>query len=217
MATEWYFGHNGEQRGPVSGAELKRLAVSAGLSPTDLVWKEGMDKWALASRLKGFFPTVKPANHPPNPEAPDEVEAWYYAHDDQCLGPVCESELRQLVASGSIRAADLVWQDGTADWVPAQSVKGLLVNAVPVVVPSPPPVSASVCQPTPIESLTYTDPFEVQLAGWQGWGRNQWGLLGLLLLVILSILVVAMWYIRTMNESMKNLGMHKTPDKVSSE
>ena len=44
---------------------------------------------------------------------------WYYAQDGNRQGPVPEDRLRELAAAGRLRADDLVWQDGMADWTPA--------------------------------------------------------------------------------------------------
>lgn len=43
---------------------------------------------------------------------------WYYAQNNQQLGPVDEATLRQLVAQGIIRADTLVWREGMGDWQP---------------------------------------------------------------------------------------------------
>ena len=53
---QWWYAREDEQFGPVSAAELRRLASQGGLSPGDLVWREGLAEWAPAARLKGLFP-----------------------------------------------------------------------------------------------------------------------------------------------------------------
>ncbi len=53
---QWWYAREEEQLGPVSPAELRRLAGSGGLAATDLVWREGMAEWAPAARIKGLFP-----------------------------------------------------------------------------------------------------------------------------------------------------------------
>lgn len=56
MATEWYYTINGQQApAPVSAAQLKQLAGSNQLQPTDLVWQEGMANWMPAGSVKGLF------------------------------------------------------------------------------------------------------------------------------------------------------------------
>ena len=55
MAAEWYYdGGSGNRIGPVSSAEVRKLAASGQLQPTALVWREGFDGWIAASRVKGL-------------------------------------------------------------------------------------------------------------------------------------------------------------------
>src|SRR5215207_5417849 len=49
-------------------------------------------------------------------------DSWYYAQNNQQLGPVTLAALRNMVASGQVGAADLVWTQGMAQWQPARSV-----------------------------------------------------------------------------------------------
>lgn len=73
MATEWHYSKGGQQHGPASAAELKALAKSGELLPTDMIWKEGMAEWKPAGSLKGLFPptasTVPQKAPPPLPTA----------------------------------------------------------------------------------------------------------------------------------------------------
>ncbi len=56
MSEQWYYARNGNQTGPIAAGDLKQLADSGRLLPTDLVRKDGMKAWAPASRVKGLFP-----------------------------------------------------------------------------------------------------------------------------------------------------------------
>jgi hypothetical protein len=56
VADEWYYTRQGQQQGPVGAAQLKQLAASGQLLPTDLVWKEGLANWVPASSARGLFP-----------------------------------------------------------------------------------------------------------------------------------------------------------------
>ena len=47
---------------------------------------------------------------------------WYYAQNNQQLGPVTLDALRAMVASGQVGAGDLVWTAGMTQWLPARSV-----------------------------------------------------------------------------------------------
>lgn len=82
---QWYYARNDQQFGPVSAAELKRLAEDGKLSPDDLLWREGMDQWATAINLRGLFSDdasasgtqagvmPQPADAPPEQAAPPVV------------------------------------------------------------------------------------------------------------------------------------------------
>jgi len=74
MSAQWYYTNNGQQKGPVTDVELKQLAVSGNLIPTDQVWKDGMAAWTNAGNLKGLFQQTPPSmakgiSPPPMPSA----------------------------------------------------------------------------------------------------------------------------------------------------
>lgn len=53
--AKWYYNQGGQQRGPISDSQLKRLASGGQLRPADLIWKEGLAQWVPASKVKGLF------------------------------------------------------------------------------------------------------------------------------------------------------------------
>lgn len=55
MSQEWYYTANGEQHGPISAVEMKKLAQAGTITVEDLVWKEGMPNWVPAKNIKGLF------------------------------------------------------------------------------------------------------------------------------------------------------------------
>lgn len=55
MSQEWYYSIDGDRQGPVSAADLKKLAEAGTLKATDLVWKDGMADWVQARSIKGLF------------------------------------------------------------------------------------------------------------------------------------------------------------------
>ena len=55
MATQWYYSGSNGQQGPVSASELKALAENGSLAPTDLVWKEGLEDWIEATKVRGLI------------------------------------------------------------------------------------------------------------------------------------------------------------------
>lgn len=64
MGQDWFYSQNGQKHGPVSGAELKSLAVAGKLRPADHVWREGLEKWVAARSIKGLFAAAP--STPPN-------------------------------------------------------------------------------------------------------------------------------------------------------
>jgi uncharacterized protein len=71
METKWFYTENGQQRGPISGEELKLRADRGLLRPDDMLWKEGLPGWIAANQLQGLFtssaapPPPLPPNQPP--------------------------------------------------------------------------------------------------------------------------------------------------------
>jgi hypothetical protein len=62
MSDEYYYSQAGQRCGPVPGEQLKQLAASGQLQPTDLIWREGMAGWVAAAKVKGLFPAPPEAN-----------------------------------------------------------------------------------------------------------------------------------------------------------
>lgn len=48
---EWYLARDGEQFGPLSDAELRKLVEFGHLKPNDLLWREGFPDWRSARIL----------------------------------------------------------------------------------------------------------------------------------------------------------------------
>jgi hypothetical protein len=69
-AIEWYYARDNKQMGPVSAAELKRLASVGSLVPDDLVWREGMTAWAPARNVRGLFDEEGPTAAAPAVDRP---------------------------------------------------------------------------------------------------------------------------------------------------
>lgn len=76
MAKVWIAVIEGKQHGPLSNSELKSLADSKRLTPTDHVWKEGMTEWVPAIKIKGLFaasPLSAPVPVPSRPPSQSDV------------------------------------------------------------------------------------------------------------------------------------------------
>jgi len=120
----WHYECQGERCGPMSFDELLHLANAGRIGPDSLTWKRGMADWTPAGLVAGLFP-LQPENsgQPTSPSA----DSWYYGDGEQRQGPVSTDELRQLASTGRLRADDLVWKRGMAEWMPAAEVEGLFV------------------------------------------------------------------------------------------
>jgi TM2 domain-containing membrane protein YozV len=57
MASEWYYSQDGERHGPISTDQLKDLAAAGKIGPDNLVWKDGMENWLPAGKVKNLLPT----------------------------------------------------------------------------------------------------------------------------------------------------------------
>lgn len=55
MAEEWYYTQDGQRQGPVPVDVLQQKAASGELSPSELVWSEGMADWVPAQEVRGLF------------------------------------------------------------------------------------------------------------------------------------------------------------------
>src|ERR1043165_3442777 len=63
---------------------------------------------------------------------------WYFAKENKSVGPFAFDDLQKLVTSGMLKPKDLVWNEGSSKWVPAEVVPGLMPEAgagAPVAVP----------------------------------------------------------------------------------
>ncbi|MDM8536430.1 DUF898 family protein [Desulfobacterales bacterium HSG17] len=49
--------------------------------------------------------------------------SWYYAHEDQQIGPITVQDMHSLLKQGTITPETLVWTSGMADWLPFKEVK----------------------------------------------------------------------------------------------
>ena len=62
MASQWHYSRDGKEFGPVSSAELKKLAATEKLLRTDFLWKEGMADWKPAGQFPKLFPDEESAS-----------------------------------------------------------------------------------------------------------------------------------------------------------
>jgi hypothetical protein len=107
-------------------------------------------------------------------------QEWYVNRLGEPQGPVSWDQLVQMAATGELKPDDLIWREGTNDWVPASSVTGLGLQP-----PPPPPSPAGIVAPyarperhraakshaTPL-ALGIVFVLALLAAGWIGWALN---------------------------------------------
>jgi hypothetical protein len=62
--------------------------------------------------------------------AASKSEAWYYVYGGTEQGPVDFATLSDMMANRQLPADTEVWRNGMAEWVPANTVPGLVANTV---------------------------------------------------------------------------------------
>jgi hypothetical protein len=141
MGIQWFYAKNGQQFGPLNAQALKQLADKGELSPSDLVWKEGMTKGKVASKIVGLFtdtsqgqstatvsqppspPTTTASAYSSAPPPPPIPPVWHVrTPDGKQYGPLTGSELKDYLKRGTITADSFVWQTGWPQWRPASEM-----------------------------------------------------------------------------------------------
>ena len=59
MTDQWYYVHDSKRIGPLTARQLMERASAGQLKPTDMVWKEGMEKGIPAEKVKNLFPHAR--------------------------------------------------------------------------------------------------------------------------------------------------------------
>lgn len=57
---------------------------------------------------------------------------WYYGREGQQYGPIDEAALRVRIATSEIRADDLIWREGMAEWAPLNKISQFNAKQAPL-------------------------------------------------------------------------------------
>lgn len=71
--SQWFYNDQGQQRGPVSAAELTELRRRGDINDSTLVWRQGMAEWQPLSLYPEAIVGPPP---PPSPFAPPRTQAY---------------------------------------------------------------------------------------------------------------------------------------------
>lgn len=84
--TQWYYGKNGQQMGPVSQGDIQQLILTGQLTGDDYIWRAGLDAWAKASDMAEFAGLLSTGQSPSFHSAPTAAPTSSRTVDD-ILGP----------------------------------------------------------------------------------------------------------------------------------
>ena len=123
MSQEWFYIKDGQQHGPFTSIEFKRLAKKGTIQPVDLVKTGEMKKWKAANVVKGLF-----SGKPVERQIPEEMPQLTSADEDS------SSTLKSTLASGGKLAAVLGGLGGFAgDFLtPLAPLNGYLAAAAAI-------------------------------------------------------------------------------------
>lgn len=79
--SDWYVLINGKQHGPMTEKTLRDMGSSGKISPTDLIWTDGMAEWAEASKFNGIATNSLPKRNPPPPPISPKNSVLVLAED----------------------------------------------------------------------------------------------------------------------------------------
>lgn len=64
--TDWYYGKDNAQHGPVSNLEIKSLISSGQIDTDTIIWREGMSDWLPIKEVREFQPSEGNTAHDTN-------------------------------------------------------------------------------------------------------------------------------------------------------
>ena len=94
-SQDWYYAKGDQKKGPISSDQLRSLAKSGALKPTDLVWTEEMTDWKTASSVNGLIPPSQNGPPPLKARTPVKPQTPVTAHVDDSTGGFTESTPNQ--------------------------------------------------------------------------------------------------------------------------
>ena len=94
IMANWFYSNGTDQNGPVTSADIRALALSGKIKPSDLLWKEGMADWVAASNVENlvFKPSATP---PPLPRHQPEPETDFFAINTNAVPEMISDDTRR--------------------------------------------------------------------------------------------------------------------------
>ena len=121
-SPRFFYLSDGQSLGPLFLEQMQDRIAARQLFAEDLVWQEGTPQWVAAREIPELF-----ANNPEAINLPTAIPAprFYYLQDGQSVGPLSLLQMQDRIASGQLLAEDLVWKEGTPQWVAAREIPEL--------------------------------------------------------------------------------------------
>ncbi len=145
--SNFYIRVKGRVQGPFDVAKLRSMAQRGQLSRIHQVSEDG-EIWKKASEYPEFFlsrsevasssknisaasaeaaiPEPEIASPQPEVAAAPSTANWFVELNGESKGPFPFGELQAMFRSGQCEPTRLVWREGMADWVTADSIDGLV-------------------------------------------------------------------------------------------
>ena len=118
MAAYWYVGADGASKGPVELEELARLARVGEITPSTLVWTDGMAEWAPAGSIVALTALLAPAPAAPPPPG-QRLPGAVPSHRTAAVGDVPPGRLISMVETLPLFGRALLHALGNAFVIPS--------------------------------------------------------------------------------------------------
>jgi hypothetical protein len=141
----YHYKLRGRSIGPRSIDEMRAKVRDAQVTPSSEVSIDGGVSWHRATDFQEIF--AKPAA--------STGGQWYYAVNGNRQGPISLTALQQYIASRAVGPDDLVFKEGTDNWVPVSSMPELSIAVPQQMAPA---VAPSVATPVVIHQTTSGQP-----------------------------------------------------------
>lgn len=119
ILEEWYFTlEEGRAKGPQNHGEIKDAILLGKLSPFDLIYKEGAEKWQPIYQRQEFGDLFK------SKIKASFLDSWVVLTKRSGekgvayiqKGPFSTDQIKHLLAQGDIQYRDFIWQEGREKW-----------------------------------------------------------------------------------------------------
>lgn len=165
MTSHIYVRIRGRTIGPITPDQARGMVMRGQLSRLHEVSLDGA-QWQSAADFPELFKPGTPTTDENQPQRDESEQAepsreetqppsdpirvprtdgdtqstgWYYAQDNQAIGPIDKSQLVQYLGEGALPPETQVWHESLSQWQPASSVPALIAPPRPMapLVPQP--------------------------------------------------------------------------------